>query len=1025
MNDEEIYDELYYMPEELGKETEYKIDNTGNKTNDYIKQKINPIETPTNEDYGDFDDINIAEIQENYEDPTEQEINALKDNLFSNHSKKSNFNLKNKFNEENEDDFNINNGNLDNYLDDVIRKNEINEESILKGINQIGSKYTADLHNSNNSKHPIKKNIQKSHKVIQENSSYLKNPPVDTQKFQEMPSMPKDKHENLKLNNVNIMSRMQIAEREYREVKEKLDKITEFREINPENNQSVELLANENLKLIKYLEKISGILDIVVQSSKIPLKSKTKSTSHFNIAKPSYSKSKFPTKNLNSNSGTNNPNNNKLIEVYKKEYEKLLKRFNQISDPNYSEDLEQTLFELDAQLNYFDQENRNLKNRQKQSEFFFERQYKNNSNPNSNFDEESKRINQEYENIKRLNQITFEKAQKNMNALKENEEKLKTLSEHNQMLQIIAKDMYKIDNLDEFLEQEKNEQKLNERRQVLKKKIDILEKVLVNNKKKYEAEIARNEKNIMNLENNKLELMKILREKSALAFTTAGYAKGIYESKDLIGNIENRIIENEKKAQEMLEKFLNEKHSEKLDLVNNYNEINPTKNDLYDQSTILNNTDYNLVNNSSKIKKPNGDTEKNNDLSNMNNRNNLYANQSIENKKEILKEVDKKATEINSSLISANNNIIICNSNKSELNSNIDNNEENKYIGKNNKPNFKFNFSQHSQNNVPTLVRQEKENAKPLYNNKNITEEEINSQENTYKIKLVEDKKIQLEANRNSESNNETDPPTNNLERVISEKDPLSLKEPSFNKNNSRRLNNLSQFKTNDKPSDQGILNNSNLNDNNQFFSNKQTEIPSFLKDFKEKEQNLDKNNGDINNMNETNTNNSIISNAHIKNLNNKLENFTNNTENSNILGDLPQRRNRNTNTYKTEKKSVFEEVLNHNLYEEKADNIKKIEQPSFLQEFKPNDKAEKIGEDPFYRKRREEFDQLFKEEEEEPVEEKRIEIKPNTNNMMFSRNRDHELSIQSKNVEDSFKQDKKIKPKTNILDELEEIDLL
>ena len=117
--------------------------------------------------------------------PTEQEINALKDNLLSNHSKKSNFNGKNKFYEENENNFNINNGNLDNYLDDVIRKNDINEESILKGINQIEPNYTADLHNSNNSKHLKNKNIQKSHKVIQDNSSYLKNPPVDYEKFEE------------------------------------------------------------------------------------------------------------------------------------------------------------------------------------------------------------------------------------------------------------------------------------------------------------------------------------------------------------------------------------------------------------------------------------------------------------------------------------------------------------------------------------------------------------------------------------------------------------------------------------------------------------------------------------------------------------------------------------------------------------------------------------------------------------------------------------------------------------------------
>jgi hypothetical protein len=288
----------------------------------------------------------------------------------------------------------------------------------------------------------------------------------------------------------NVLSKMQLAESKYIEVKQDLDKYMKTKTIDSDN------LAKQNDELLAYLDKLNDIVSICVSASKIPVKNPS-----FGIKK-----NKHELLLVNTN------NNNKLINVYRNEYHKLEQRFKQVADKSYEENLENKLLLLNTDITFYEQENKKLTNLQKQSEVFIERHQK--FNPNST---EMKKMHTDYESLRTLNEGLVDKVHKSKAQITENELKISQANERLEKLQKMAKEMG-IEVLENVKEEAENEKKMNEKKEVLRKKMDILDRVLRTNKKKYEGEIVKNERFIVQLEKDKIQMMKILKEKTLAAY---------------------------------------------------------------------------------------------------------------------------------------------------------------------------------------------------------------------------------------------------------------------------------------------------------------------------------------------------------------------------------------------------------------------------------------------------------------------------------------------------------------------------
>lgn len=114
----------------------------------------------------------------------------------------------------------------------------------------------------------------------------------------------------------------------------------------------------------------------------------------------------------------------------------------------------------------------------------------------------------DYDNIMYQQNIITEKINKTKTTIKDNDAKIKQLNEWQEKLEKIAKEMYDIKEYENVQVEEEKERTLNEKKNSLLKKYEVYQKVLKTNNKKYEIEIAKNEKIIFGLEKQKSEMLQ-------------------------------------------------------------------------------------------------------------------------------------------------------------------------------------------------------------------------------------------------------------------------------------------------------------------------------------------------------------------------------------------------------------------------------------------------------------------------------------------------------------------------------------
>ena len=275
------------------------------------------------------------------------------------------------------------------------------------------------------------------------------------------------------------LSKVEIAEANYYVLKTELEKLLEKDEFD-----SIEEISNQNEEMINYLSKLSSTLSTLVDNS-----------------------TKEKNDKINNKNDQKEKQENKIIEVYKREYLRLENRLKQLTSPVYKEGLKRELQNLDNEIQKKESQNKKLKAYQRQSELLIEKQSKNLGREQF----ELKRLKMDLNNINSQKILVMEKIKKNNNIIQENYARITQLNEWQQKLEKIAKEMYDIQEYENIQLEEQKEGEIEKIKENLMKKIEIYEKVMKSNKNKYESEISRNEKTIFNLEQRKLELIQNYR----------------------------------------------------------------------------------------------------------------------------------------------------------------------------------------------------------------------------------------------------------------------------------------------------------------------------------------------------------------------------------------------------------------------------------------------------------------------------------------------------------------------------------
>ena len=253
--------------------------------------------------------------------------------------------------------------------------------------------------------------------------------------------------------------------------------------------------------MISYLEKLSNVLSMIIENTKILNKQNE-------MKKNKRVQQQMTQEQLFQEAEQLNLNNQKFIEVYRKQYTNLQARLNQVSQGDYLQHLANESKELDEKINKMEIEKKKLQNEQKLNEIVINKISKGDNKGNF----ELKRIAMDYESLKRQQVNLVTKLEQKKQIKSDNEIKLNQLSEFEERLKNIAKEMYNITTFENVKNEEKNEKKMEEQKKSLTHKIAILEKVKYTNRKKYEIENQKNERTIIELQQSKDELLEKIKK---------------------------------------------------------------------------------------------------------------------------------------------------------------------------------------------------------------------------------------------------------------------------------------------------------------------------------------------------------------------------------------------------------------------------------------------------------------------------------------------------------------------------------
>ena len=330
---------------------------------------------------------------------------------------------------------------------------DIKDENIQNG-NEFNNEVENEIQNDFNDNNNIREQIKQTTQIKKKNS-------------------PQNFDASIHVHNPVPLSKLQLAENKYYKIRAELNK-KYFNNPNEQQNEIDENLeAKKNKEMISYLEQLNDVLTEILKSSKVQQKEKEK------MKKKVVQKSP---EQIHQEQLKMNDNQEKLIEVYKKQLSSLQNRVNQVSQPGFLEDLMEKNKKLDEEIENIRTLNRKLNNEQKLNEIVISKQNKNEQEDKANMI--LKRMNMDFNKITRENEKLMKKIQEYKTKEEENENKIKQLQEFVDKLHTIAKDMYNITDYENVKIEEKNEKKREEAKNQYKKRIEILKKKKESNNNK-------------------------------------------------------------------------------------------------------------------------------------------------------------------------------------------------------------------------------------------------------------------------------------------------------------------------------------------------------------------------------------------------------------------------------------------------------------------------------------------------------------------------------------------------------------
>lgn len=317
------------------------------------------------------------------------------------------------------------------------------------------------------------------------------------------------KNTSIHIHNPVPMSRLEKAEMQYYKIRSEIEeKFFKNQQTTDDTyltglEQDQKTISKKNKEMIAYLEKLSNVLSMIIENTKILAKQNANSNKKAKKSQFNYGNNQMSPEMQYQEQEQININNQKFIGVYKKEYNLLQARLKTVSENDYLSKLEDENRNLDETISALEIENKKLQNEQKLNEIVINKI----SKGENKGDIELKRITMDYENLKRQQVNLVSKLEKKKQIQNDNDIKITQLTEFEEKLNTIAKDMYNITEYENVKHEEKNEKKITEQKNSLLHKISILEKVVISNRKKYEMEIGKNEKIIMELEMSRENLL--------------------------------------------------------------------------------------------------------------------------------------------------------------------------------------------------------------------------------------------------------------------------------------------------------------------------------------------------------------------------------------------------------------------------------------------------------------------------------------------------------------------------------------
>lgn len=315
---------------------------------------------------------------------------------------------------------------------------------------------------------------------------------------------------SMKKNNHRLISKMDRIIIEYNMIKENINKTLSNQKQNLSVNVNkkekfIKKLSEYNLSMLNQLSELSNILNRIVQNQNIYA---NKKLLFFSAERKQKSKELNQTK-LYSSSGIES--SEKMLNVYQKEYNKIIKRLEEVKSKDYITKLKSDINEISQTINVIEKDNRDLHKKQ----IIKGNLLKNNSTgkvPESTENNLKKKI-ETYEKMQKVFIKTSKKIENDKEAINSNDEKINILNDKCNNLKKMAKDLYDIK---KFEKVDKIKKRSKEKRNEIEKKAKEFEvniHSIKSNVNKLKIRYIQNKKEIEGIEQEKNNLIEKYQKK--------------------------------------------------------------------------------------------------------------------------------------------------------------------------------------------------------------------------------------------------------------------------------------------------------------------------------------------------------------------------------------------------------------------------------------------------------------------------------------------------------------------------------